>query len=163
MPENFNPRQMLQAAFETEEAACRLFSSFIESSPDEALKKIWQQLDEQSSVHSKVFKQMYEDGDSYLVYEIVSGEYDPYLRSIVPEYISVCKNIEDKIKKPFSTELVAVELAVYFEIEAIITYSALKEYIVPDKLDMLNKIIGDKKKILAKLSACKRKLQKEQG
>lgn len=163
MPENFNPRQMLQTAFEAEEAARKLYSLLIESSQGQELKKIWQQLDEQSSVHNKVFRQMHQDATSYVVYEIASGEYDPYLRSIVPEYIAVCKNINDRVAKPFSSELEAVEFAVYLEIEAIITYSALKEYIVPDKLDMLNKIIGDKKKILAKLSVCKRKLQKIQG
>jgi hypothetical protein len=80
---------------------------------------------------------------------------------MAPNYTHTKKMILKKTQESFPSDLDAVEFGIYLQIEAVLTYSALKDYILPDKLDVLNKIIGDRKRYLGKLTLFKRRMQKK--
>jgi rubrerythrin len=160
MPEAFNPQQILKIAARVKENGVRLFETLGRYARDGEFKVLWMSLRSEDEAHAKLFQEMAANVDDYIVYEMVAGEYNAYLRDIVPNYTYTQDLIGKKTRDLFNTTLEAVEFAIYIKIESILALSSLKEYMLPEKLDMLNKIIGDEKKFLARLTALKRQLQK---
>jgi len=69
--------------------------------------------------------------------------------------------INQKIEEGFSSDIEAVEFGISVEKESILTYSALREYVLDDKKEALDKIIGEEKKHLISLVVLKDSLKKE--
>ncbi len=161
MQASFDPKQILLIASRVKDNSARLFETLERGTQEENLKSLWATLRQDSQIHHKVFQEMAANVDEYIVYEMVAGEYNPYLRDIAPNYTQTQELIVKKTRELFSSNLEAVEFAIYVKIESILAYSALKEYILPAKLDVLNKIIGDDKKILAKLTTIKKQLNRK--
>jgi len=158
MTEHFNPQKVLEIALKVKESSQKLYQALSSKTADSQLKSLWDHLGQDSEFHSKVFKEMCQDIESYVVYELSAGEYDPYLSEIIPGFRYTQETVGKKTKELFATDLEAVEFAIYVVIELILVYSALKNCIVPDKLDIFNKIIGDEKRHLTKLNLAKRNL-----
>lgn|SRR3989338_3430565 len=162
MTEHFNPQKVLETALKVKESSKKLYEALSLKSAENQ-KRLWNYLSQDSELHGKVFKEMFQDGEAYVVYELSSGEYDPYLGEIIPSFRHTQETIVKKTRELFTSDLEAVEFALSVTIESILVYSALKNYIVPDKLDIFNKIIGDEKKHLAKLNLVKKDLMGKTG
>jgi len=158
MPEQFNPQKILEIAAEVKENSAKLFEALERKTLSAELRNLWGYLKEDSQIHCKVFKEMCADPESYIVYEITSGEYNLYLKEVIPSFHYAQEAIVKKTKGSFERDLEAVEFAIYVVIESTLAYATLKDYILPLKLDLFNKIVGDEKKHLAKLNLAKRKL-----
>ncbi len=159
MTEHFEPQKVLEIALKVKESSKKLYEALSLKSSG-SLKNLWDYLSQDSELHSKVLKEMTQDSEAYVIYELSSGEYDAYLGEIIPSFRYTQEIIVRKTRELFVSDLEAVEFAIYVTIESILVYSALKNYIVPDKLDIFNKIIGDEKKHLTKLNLAKRDLWK---
>jgi len=159
MTEHFEPQKVLEIALKVKESSKKLYEALSLKSSG-SLKNLWDYLSQDSELHSKVLKEMTQDSEAYVIYELSSGEYDAYLGEIIPSFRYTQEIIVRKTRELFVSDLEAVEFAIYVTIESILVYSALKNYIVPDKLDIFNKIIGDEKKHLTKLNLVKRDLWK---
>lgn len=159
MAEIFNPKQIFEIAAKIKENGSRLYEILERNAGDEELKAMWASLRKYESIHQKVFQEMTASADEYIVYEMSASEYNPYLREIIPNYRHTQEVTAKKIRELFSSPLEAVEHSIYVKIESILAYSALKEYILPVKLDMLNKITGDEKRFLAQLTSLKKHLK----
>jgi len=159
MTEHFEPQKVLEIALKVKESSKKLYEALSLKSTG-SLKNLWDYLSQDSELHSKVLKEMTQDSEAYVIYELSSGEYDAYLGEIIPSFRYTQEIIVRKTRELFVSDLEAVEFAIYITIESILVYSALKNYIVPDKLDIFNKIIGDEKKHLTKLNLAKRDLWK---
>ncbi|MCM8786660.1 MAG: hypothetical protein NC935_01230, partial [Candidatus Omnitrophica bacterium] len=61
----------------------------------------------------------------------------------------------------FYKDLEAVEFGIYIEKESILTYLALKNYILKEQVDILNKVIEEEQKHLVTLILLKDFLKKE--
>jgi len=161
MPERFDAGEILKIAVQVKESSCNLYEAIKDKGKDQNLKNLWAYLKEESQVHAKVFKEMVADLEDYIVYQLISEEYNQYLRELTPSYEHAQKLIEKKTKELFDSDLEAVEFGIYIAIESILAYSTLKEHIIPEKLDLLNTIIGDEKRSLARLSAFKKQLKRQ--
>jgi rubrerythrin len=151
----FSPQEILRIAIKVEENGKALYGALESKTKDEKLKKMWQYLKEQEEEHRKTFQGMLDNVGDYIVDEFRPGEYEAYLRAIASGYIFTQELIEKKTKELFSSDLEAVEFGLYIEKESILTYSALRDYVLTAKQPVLDKVIDEEKKHLVQLTLLK--------
>ncbi len=95
----------------------------------------------------------------YIVYEFSPGEYEAYLKAISSQYIFTQELIEKKTKELFSSDDEALDFAIGIEKDSILTYNALREYVLTEKQPVLDKIIDEEKRHLAQLVMLKHELK----
>lgn len=155
MKNTFNPREIIKIAINIEENGKKLYQALEGKAKDKKLKLICKYLKEQEEVHRQIFQEMLDNIGEYIVHEFSPGEYEAYLRAIATEYIFTQEIIEGKVKKGFGSDMEAVEFGIFVEKESILTYSALREYILPGKQAVLDKVIDEERKHLIDLIALK--------
>ncbi|NQT28094.1 MAG: hypothetical protein HQ570_00675 [Candidatus Omnitrophica bacterium] len=161
MRNNFNPQEIVKIAISIEENGKELYEALEDKARDKKLKTTCKYLKEQEEFHRKLFQEMLDNIEEYIVYEFSQGEYEAYLRAIATEYIFTQEIIRGKIKEGFRSDLVAVEFGIFIEKESILTYSALGEYMLAGRQAVLRKIIDEEKKHLIDLIAIKDSLKQE--
>jgi len=159
MKEPFSPQEILKIAVNVEKNGRKLYEILEGRAKDEKTKNIWKYLKEQEETHIQTFEGMLDNIGSYIVYEFNPGEYEAYLRAIASEYIFTLEFIDKKIKEPALSDTEAVDFAVRIEKDSILTYSALREYILTEKQAVLDKVIEEEKKHLADLILLKTQMQ----
>jgi len=159
MKEPFSPQEILKIAVNVEKNGRKLYEILEGRAKDEKTKNIWKYLKEQEETHIQTFEGMLDNIGSYIVYEFNPGEYEAYLRAIASEYIFTLELIDKKIKEPALSDTEAVDFAVRIEKDSILTYSALREYILTEKQAVLDKVIEEEKKHLADLILLKTQMQ----
>ena len=162
MKNNFNPQEIVKIAINIEESGKKLYQSLEGKAKDRKLKLICKYLKEQEELHRQTFQEMLDNIGEYIVHEFGPGEYEAYLRAIATEYIFTQEVINRKIKQGFSSDLEAVKFGILVEKESILTYSALREYMLAGKGAVLDKVIGEEKKHLTDLIGLRDSLNKEE-
>ncbi|MCM8819205.1 MAG: hypothetical protein NC925_00210 [Candidatus Omnitrophica bacterium] len=157
----FSPQEILRIAIKVEENGQKLYENLEKKTKKEKLQNTFRYLKEQEEIHKNTFAKMLKDLGDYVVYEFNEGEYQAYIDAIAKEYIFTQELIEKKINEDFRTDLEAVEFGIYIEKESILTYSALKNYILAEQVDVLNKVIEEEQKHLVTLVLLKDLLKKE--
>lgn len=147
----FNPQEILKIAVNVDTNGKKLYQSLEDRAGNEKLKATWKYLKEQEETHRQIFQEMLDKIGEYIVHEFSPGEYEAYLRAIASEYIFTQKMIESKINQGFSSDLEAVDFGIQIEKESILTYSALKEYILTARQGVLEKVIDEERRHLANL------------
>jgi rubrerythrin len=161
MTNTFNPQEILKIAIKVEEEGKNLYHILEEKAKDDQLKEMWRYLKEQEEVHRQIFQKMLERSGEYIVYEFSPGEHDAYLNAIASSYVFTQELIERKTKELFTSDLDAIEFGIYVEKESILTYSALKEYVLADKQPVLDKVISEEKKHLTQLMSLRNRFVSE--
>lgn len=157
----FNPQEILKIAINIEENGKRFYGALEAKAKDQRLKTACKYLKEQEEMHRQTFEKMLGNIGEYIIHEFAPGEYEAYLRAIATEYIFTQELIAKKIVGDFSSDLEAVEFGIFVEKESILTYSALREYILVGKQEVLDKIISEERKHLVGLINLKGSLNKE--
>lgn len=155
-----SPQEILRIAVRVEENGKSLYTSLENKTNNEKLKGIWKFLSEQEEKHRKTFQDMLDNIGDYIVDEFSPGEYNAYLKAIASGYIITQQLIEEKTKQLFSSDNEAVEFGIYVEKESILTYSALRDYVLTAKQPVLDKVIEEEKKHLVQLTLLKDELKK---
>ncbi len=154
----FSPQEILRIAVNVEKNGKNLYETLESKAKSESLKATWKYMKEQEEVHGQTFQTMLDNVKDYIVYEFSPGEYAAYLRAIASEYIFTQELIEKKTKEGFSSDLEAVDFGIYIEKESILTYSALRKYVLTAKQSIIEKVIDEEKKHLADLVMLKESL-----
>ncbi|MFH1768476.1 MAG: ferritin family protein [Candidatus Omnitrophota bacterium] len=154
----FNPQEILKVAINVEKNGKKLYESLEGKAKDSKVGSMWKHLKEQEEAHCKVFEGMLDTIGDYIVDEFNPGEYDAYLRAIASEYVFTQDLIEKKTKEGFITDLAAVDFGINIEKTSIITYSALREYVLTVNQAVLDKVIAEERKHLVKLVELKRQI-----
>jgi len=157
----FNPQEIVKIAINIEENSRKLYQALEDKTKNEKLKLIYKYLKEQEETHAKTFHQILDNIGEYIVHEFSLGEYEAYLRAIASEYILTQDMINQKIEEGFNSDIEAIEFGISVEKDSILTYSALREYILDDKKEALDKIIGEERKHLISLVVLKDSFKKE--
>lgn len=160
MSNEFNPQEILRIAIKVEENGKKLYETLGKKATDNAIKNMWAYLKDQEEIHRKTFQEILDKTGDYIVYEFSSGEYEAYIRAIASGYIVTEELVQKKIKEGFNSDLEAIDFGIYIEKESILTYSALKEYVITQKQPILDKVIDEERSHLVKLTALKDKLGK---
>lgn len=161
MRNTFNPQEIVKIAINIEESGQELYQSLESKAKDRKLKLMWKYLKEQEEAHRQIFQEMLDNVGEYIVHEFSPGEYEAYLRAIATEYIFTQMIIKGKIKKGFRSDMEAVKFGIFVEKESILAYSALREYILPGKQAVLDKVINEERKHLIDFVVLKDSLKKE--
>lgn len=156
----FNPREIVNVAINVEENGKTLYGILENKTRSEEVKKTWAYLKEQEEEHRKTFAVMRDNIGDYIVHEFSPGAFDIYLETLASTFIFTGGLIREKIKQLFNSEIEAVEFGIQIEKDSILTFSALKEYIARGKKPVLEKIINEEKRHLARLISLKEKLVK---
>ena len=160
MDKNFNVSEILRIAVNVEKAGQKLYSVLETKAGNEDLRQTWRYLKEQEEEHQRIFQEMLDNIGDYIVEDFSPGEYDAYLSGTAQSYIFSQKLIEEKVKQEFSSDLEAVEFGISIEKDSILTYTAFKEAVKPEKKEAIDNVINEEKKHFVKLSAL-RKILKE--
>jgi rubrerythrin len=156
----FSPQEILRIAVKVEENGKKLYAEFERKTTDTKIKEVWQYLGNQEEIHRKVFQTMLDSIGDYIVYEVSSGEYEAYISAIASSHIFTQNLIEEKAKKGFPADLDAVDFGISIEKESILTYLALRPYILTEKQPILDKVIDEEKNHLVRLTAIKDQIKK---
>ncbi|MDD5584035.1 MAG: ferritin family protein [Candidatus Omnitrophica bacterium] len=157
----FSPQEILRIATKVEENGKVLYGNLEKKTNDKALQQTWKYLKEQEELHRATFQKMLDNIGDYVVNEFSPGEYNAYVTAIASEYVFTQGLITEKIKKGFSGDLEAVEFGIYIEKESIITYSALRDYIMTEKQAVLDNVIAEERKHLVNLTSIKSTLKRK--
>ncbi len=160
MDNKWSPQEILDIALRVEENGEHLYAKLEEKAEDEKLKNVWKFLKEQEIGHQSKFKEMLESAGDYIVSEFGSGDYDAYLQAIASAYIFTPELIKKKIEEPFSSDQDAVDFGLQIEKESILVYTALKDYVLSDKKEIMDRIIKEEKKHVIVLTEFKKTLGK---
>jgi len=147
----FDPQDILKIAINVEADGKKLYEVLEAKVRDGKLKTMWKYLKEQEEIHRQIFQKMFNNIGDYIVYAPSPGEYNAYLKAVASEYIFTQELIKKKTKEGFSSDLQAVDFGISIEKESILTYSALRKYILPAKQSVLDKVIDEEKKHLVDL------------
>jgi len=161
MINTFNPQEIIKIAINIEESGKKLYQALESKAKDRKLKIICKYLKEQEEIHRQTFEKMLDNIGEYIVHEFSSGEYEAYLKAIATEYIFTQELIEAKVKEGFYSDLEAVEFGIFVEKESILTYSALREYVLTGNQAVLDRVIDQERKHLIELVALKDFFKKE--
>ncbi|MCK9615585.1 MAG: hypothetical protein M0R48_08780 [Candidatus Omnitrophica bacterium] len=156
----FSPQEILRIAIRVEENGKKLYAILEKKTGNEIMREVWAYLKDQEELHRKTFQAMLDNVGDYIVYEFSPGEYDAYIKAIAAGYIFTQELIEKKTKEGFKSDLEAIDFGIYIEKESILTYSALRGYILAEKHAVLDKVIDEEKNHLVKLTILKDKLGK---
>ena len=159
MDKNFNVSEILRIAINVEKAGQELYSALEAKAGNQDLKEAWNYLKEQEGVHQKVFQEMLDNIGDYIVEDFSPGEYDAYLSDIAQSYIFSQKLIEEKTKQEFTSDLEAVEFGISIEKDSILTYTAFKEAVRPEKKEIIDNVINEEKKHFVRLSSLRKTLK----
>jgi len=151
----FSSQEILRIAVKVEENGRGLYGALESNTKKGKMQEVWKYLKEQEEMHRKVFQEMLDNTGDYIVDEFNPGEYNAYLKAVASGYIITQELIEKKTKQLFSSELEAVEFGIYVEKESILTYSALRDYVLKKKQSVLGKVIDEEKKHLVQLTLIK--------
>jgi len=151
----FSPQEILRIAVKVEENGKGLYAALENEAKEDKLREVWKYLKEQEEIHRKIFQDMLDKAGDYIVDEFSPGQYEAYLRAISSGYVFTRELIEKKTKELFSSDLEAVEFGIFIEKESILTYSALRDYVLTAKQPVLDKVIDEEKKHLVQLTLLK--------
>jgi len=155
MVNNFNPQEILKIAINVEANGEELYALLEGKAKDKKIKDMWKYLKDEEAGHHKTFQDILDNIGDYVVYEFSSGEYEAYLKAISSQYIFTQELIDKKTKELFASDIDAINFAINIEKDSILTYDALKGYILIEKQPVLNKIIEEEKRHLEKLTVLK--------
>ncbi|MDD5195241.1 MAG: ferritin family protein [Candidatus Omnitrophica bacterium] len=157
----FNPQEILRIATKVEENGKMLYQNLEKKTKDKALQQTWKYLKEQEEIHRQIFQKMLDKAGDYIVDEFNPGEYGAYVTAIASEYIFTQELIAKKINESFASDLEAVEFGIYIEKESILTYSALREYMLTEKQAVLDNVIEEERRHLVKLTSIRQALKEK--
>jgi rubrerythrin len=155
----FSPQEILKIAIKVEENGKKLYEALEKKTGNDNVRQVWAYLKDQEEIHRKTFSMMLDNIGDYIVYEFSPGEYDAYIKAIAGGYIFIEELMEKKIKEGFNSDLEAVDFGIYIEKESILTYSALHQYVLPEKHPILDRVIDEEKNHLVKLTVLKDKIK----
>ncbi len=159
MAAEFSPQEILKIAVEIESNGQTLYGNLEKKAGNDRLRAVWKYLKEQEILHHKTFQVMLDSLGEYIVNEFSPGEYKAYLKAVASEYVFTQRLIEAKVKEGFKTDLEAVEFGIFVEKESILTYSALRPYMILAKQATLDGIINEEKQHLVDLVEIKAALK----
>ncbi len=160
MDNAFSLQEILRIAIKVEENGKKLYEKLDKTTNNKDTRAIWTYLKDQEEVHRKIFQDMLSNVGDYVVYEFNPGEYGAYIKAIAGSYIFTETLVEKKLEEGFNSDSDAIDFGIHIEKESILTYSAMREYVVTAKQPILNKVIDEEKNHLVRLTELKEKLNK---
>ncbi len=151
----FNISEVFEFAIQIEETGENFYRKVANQTTDDNVKKVFTFLADQEINHKKIFQEMSAKYDKYEPPESYSGEYFAYLKSYV-ENLIFNKNKEKEILDAKDVSSV-IDFATRIELDSILYYQDVKEFLSQSQTKDIEKIIEEEKKHFIMLSNMKAK------
>lgn len=150
----YNPREVVQVAIDVEHNGEHFYGAMARETNNKEMKGLLMFLKEQETKHAVTFQKILEGIDEFILTETdAGGDYDAYFRAVASLYIFTPQVIKEKIEKGFSSDMEVVAFAMQIEKDSILTYLALRKYIVPQKQSVIDAVIHEEEMHLVRLTA----------
>lgn len=145
--------QLLEYAVQVEERGELFFREWAKKAASEDLKKMFELLAEEESIHKKTFADLKDKVGDGSEGGTVTGDYDDYLRLFTEDVL-----FQDKEAEAAANLHDAIELAKKQELDSILFYSEMRAFLPKGHDGTLKKIIDEERNHYVKLSSLEKKL-----
>ena len=125
----------------------------------EEIKKLFIRLAEEEIGHKKIFEDMLSKLDEYAPVESYSGEYMAYLRDYIDDKVVFTKDARENQFFEVRDTLSAIDFAMQRELDSILYYQEVKQFIIEKQRPAIDNIIAEERKHFALLAKIRKNYQ----
>ncbi len=158
----FEVSEILQFALRIEENGEKIYREFSKTMEGNNVKKLFSYLADEEVKHKKTFEDMVSKVEKYEPPESYPGEYFAYLRAYVDNTIFTHKNLDKELAK-VKDAITAIEFSIRREIDSILYYLEMKNFVQKDQHNAIYKIIDEERRHYLKLTELKKNCEVNYG
>jgi rubrerythrin len=158
MSSEFETSDIFEIAVRIEENGINFYRYAVQIAGDEKTKHIFEFLAGEEEKHKNTFRSILSRIEYHTVPETYSGEYGAYLRNYVDNNIIFTKEIMDREMAAIKNELEAIDFARRRELDSILYYQEVKQFVSKDHHGDIDKIINEERNHFRMLSELKKNL-----
>jgi rubrerythrin len=158
MSKMFNPGEVVQFAVQIETNGELFYRAFSRKLKDRVVSRLFTHLANEEVKHRVIYEAMLSELAEYTPHETYPDEYYLYLRAYVDNIIfSPVK--QARLVRDIKGVAGALDFAIQRELESILYYTEIKNFVSPDQQVLVNRIIAEERKHYWRLSDQKRRLR----
>ncbi len=140
----FDVYEIFKFAIQIEKNGERFYRTYGPKIKEEKVRKLFEVLADDEVKHRAVFEKMLDSVRPYEPAETYPGEYYKYLRAYVENIVFPTRRLDLEIKK-MKTVSAALDFAIRRELESILYYTEMKNFIPPDQHQTIDMIINEER------------------
>ena len=148
-----NISEILRFAIQIEEQGYQFYIETLKKIKESRILELFQFLADEEFKHQQIFKHILKKIGSFTPPESYKGEYEGYMKGFLKS--NILKNL-DSIKETInSVETIddAIMIALDFERDSIVWYTAIKKYLGEDNKEIVEKIIQEELNHIFKINS----------
>ena len=150
----FKASEIVQFAIKLEENRERFYRYAMQMMQDDNVKKILKHLADEEVIHKNIFQKLLSQVGNYKPIESYPGEYLAYLQAYVNAIIFTNAALNDEFPS-VSDSLSALDFGLQRELESILYYQEMKNFVPEAQRHILDTIITEEREHFTKLSDLK--------
>lgn len=154
---SFEASDVMEFAIRIEENGANFYRFATQIVRGEETKKLFSRLADEEDKHRRTFEKIYAAMEKNNVPESYEGEYRAYLHDYVDSNIVFSKEAMDKELKAVTDTVSALDFAIRREMDSILYYSEIKQFIPAGQHDMIDKVIEEERRHFSILSELRKK------
>lgn len=135
--------EILQFAVKIEQEGYRFYVQAMKKMDQAEILKLFQYLADEEFKHEYIFKNMLDKIGQFAPPESYRGEYEAYMQDFINSNWFEKFRLPDNAIDSIQTMKKAIDMALDFEKNSIIFYTALKQHIKDENQKLIDKIIGE--------------------
>ncbi len=156
----FLGRELINIALGIERNGAVFYDSLADSTTDVTVKGTYKYLADKEREHIGIFQNMLGSLGDYQPPEILTEEYDSYLRALTDSFVFTDDQVAREMARKVESDVEAIQIALGAEKDSILFYSEMRGLVRTSDRDVVNKIIEEEKSHLRQLSDLKESLGK---
>lgn len=149
---SFDASDILEFAIRIEENGANFYRYAVQIVKGEDTKKLFARLADEEVNHKKTFEEIYAGLEKSDIPESYDGEYRAYLHDYVDNSIVFSRGALDRILLKVTDTLSAIDFAIRREMDSILYYSEIKQFVPAGQHQMIDKIIEEERRHFSILS-----------
>ncbi|MBN1381998.1 MAG: ferritin family protein [Deltaproteobacteria bacterium] len=154
----FEAGDILEFAIRIEENGENFYRYAVQIIKGEDTKKMFARLADEEGRHRKTFEELYAGLEKKDIPESYDGEYRAYLHDYVDNSIAFSRAALDRILLKVTDTLSAIDFAMRREMDSILYYSEIKQFVPAAQHPMIDKIIEEERRHFSILSEIRKKI-----
>jgi rubrerythrin len=146
-------RGLIEMAIHIEEDGRQAYEYFETRAEDPGLKSLWALLKGEEEAHARFFKSLLKTLPKTEAEQDGGAASDTFARALASSYVFTERRLAKVLTEDLRSDLDALAYGIYIEKESIFAYITLRDHIPPADAPMLDRIVEEEKRHLAKLTA----------
>ena len=158
MGSQFEASDIFEIAMRIEENGSNFYRYAVQIATDKDAKEMFSWLAGEEDKHKVLFKDMLSKIETQVPPESYPGEYGAYLHDYADNNLIFKKEVMDAEMARITDTLSAIDFAIRRELDSILYYHEIKEFIAKDQHESIDKIINEEREHFKMLSEMKKRL-----